>query len=211
MADRDIINILSTGTGVCGRLSSTQLSRELVAPPPPKRAFLPAALLASFIAAVMPDSSKAGQPIATTEQLSAEKKEVVALMRTYEGKVLNSNTREGVPRASVTLKGTSIGAVTEADGSFHINIPAEYFKSRFTLAVRCIGYQTSELVVDPELIPDFPTIELYPATTTLNEVEVVGSEEVINRQSYVGAIMTKNGRLPFFHWLKHPFRKCRPR
>ncbi|KAA2245464.1 carboxypeptidase-like regulatory domain-containing protein [Chitinophaga agrisoli] len=209
MSDNAVFNILNNGTGLCGRVSSAQLNRELVASAPPKRAFLPAALLASFIAAVTPGSSKAGQPVATTEQTPDTKKDKAVLMRAYEGKVVNSNTKVGIPGVTVVLKDSSIiGASTDANGNFRINIPAKFFKSGFTLSVHCIGYETTELRLDDTFIPEFVTIDLYQATVGLSEVEIAASG-VKHIQSYVGALMVQSGHKPFFHWLKHPFRKCR--
>ena len=82
------------------------------------------------------------------------------------GKVLDS-TGESVIGASVLVKGTTSGTITDIDGNFKLdNVP-----SNATLVVSYIGYQTQEIPVAGK--KNF-TVKLADDTQTLDEVVVVG-------------------------------------
>ncbi|WP_320934899.1 TonB-dependent receptor [Bacteroides nordii] len=82
------------------------------------------------------------------------------------GKVLDS-TGESVIGASVLVKGTTSGTITDIDGNFKLdNVP-----SNATLVVSYIGYQTQEIPVAGK--KNF-TVKLADDTQTLEEVVVVG-------------------------------------
>ena len=82
------------------------------------------------------------------------------------GKVLDS-TGESVIGASVLVKGTTSGTITDIDGNFKLdNVP-----SNATLVVSYIGYQTQEIPVGGK--KNF-TVKLADDTQTLEEVVVVG-------------------------------------
>ena len=82
------------------------------------------------------------------------------------GKVLDS-TGESVIGASVLVKCTTSGTITDIDGNFKLdNVP-----SNATLVVSYIGYQTQEIPVAGK--KNF-TVKLADDTQTLDEVVVVG-------------------------------------
>ena len=54
---------------------------------------------------------------------------------TIKGKVTDETLKEGVPGANVTVKGTSIGAITDFDGNFTIVVPNR--KSEYLLYRVC--------------------------------------------------------------------------
>ena len=66
-----------------------------------------------------------------------------------KGKVVDANTGEGVPFASVQLKGTMTGTSTDADGSYFLTVP-----SRSSLIFSSIGYQTQEVAVEGRTVID---------------------------------------------------------
>ena len=82
------------------------------------------------------------------------------------GKVLDS-TGESVIGASVLVKGTTIGTITDIDGNFKL----DNVSSNATLVVSYIGYQTQEIPVAGK--KNF-TVKLADDTQTLDEVVVVG-------------------------------------
>lgn len=85
---------------------------------------------------------------------------------TIKGKVTDETLKEGVPGANVTVKGTSIGAITDFDGNFTIVVP----NRKLVLSISFIGYVTQEIVVGDR---KFITVTLKEDSQNLGEVEVV--------------------------------------
>ncbi|HZH94664.1 MAG TPA: SusC/RagA family TonB-linked outer membrane protein, partial [Flavisolibacter sp.] len=73
----------------------------------------------------------------------------------------------GFPNASVTVKGTRIGTVTGADGSFSISVPA----NASTLVVSSVGFGNQEVAINNRTTLD---VTLTASTSALDEVVVVG-------------------------------------
>ncbi len=83
-----------------------------------------------------------------------------------KGTVSGNDDKLPVIGASVTIKGTGIGTITDINGAFSINASAED-----VLVITYIGYQVSEVTVGDKII--IPVL-LIKASTTLNEVVVTG-------------------------------------
>jgi TonB-linked SusC/RagA family outer membrane protein len=71
-----------------------------------------------------------------------------------------------VPGASVAVKGTTIGVMTDANGAFRLAVP-----ENATLVISMIGYNTQELAIGPG---NSYNIKLAANVSALNEVVVVG-------------------------------------
>ena len=69
--------------------------------------------------------------------------------------------------ATVKTKGSNSGTVTDLDGNFQLNVPANA-----TLLVSYVGYKDSQIAVRGRAIID--QIQLTPNDLTLNQVVVVG-------------------------------------
>jgi len=82
------------------------------------------------------------------------------------GRVIGSDDKLPVVGASIRVKGSSIGAVTDVNGNFSLQMPP----GQHTIVVSYIGYLTQEIFVTG----NFTEIKLVPATSSLNEVVVVG-------------------------------------
>ena len=96
----------------------------------------------------------------TASGLHAQNKiRVTGLVKDEKG-TLTSN-------ASITIKGTTTGVITDADGTFTIDVPNQ----KSVLVVSYLGYQVREAVVGNRTNL---TIDLVPAANQLNEVIVVG-------------------------------------
>jgi len=91
------------------------------------------------------------------------------------GRVIGADDKQAIPGASVRIKGTSIGTVTDANGNFSLQTPS----SGQMLVISYIGYQTQEVRVTGS----YMTIALSPAVSTLNEVVVTGYSNS-NSESY---------------------------
>ncbi len=59
---------------------------------------------------------------------------------------ISSSNKEGVPYASVVLKGTSMGTISNANGDFELALPDE--KAKQQIAISCIGYKTQLFPID---------------------------------------------------------------
>ena len=81
-----------------------------------------------------------------------------------KGKVVDADTKEALPGASVVIKGTSDGTITGLDGSFNISTG----DSESTLLVSFIGYESFELIGGG-------LIQLESTEVALNEVSVISS------------------------------------
>jgi len=90
----------------------------------------------------------------------------MAQNKTITGKVTDSKDGSPLIGASVSVKGTTIGAITDINGAFTLSAP----QSAKTLVISYIGYATKETA-----ITDGPmSITLDPSGGQLNEVLVVG-------------------------------------
>lgn len=97
---------------------------------------------------------------------------------------VKDNLGEGVPGASVQVKGTSQGTITDLDGKFAFNVA----NKNATLVISFIGYVTVEQKVDTQKPM---VITLREDTKTLDEVVVVGYQEV-RRKDLTGAVAKAN-------------------
>jgi len=85
---------------------------------------------------------------------------------TIVGRVIGSDDRLPIVGAAVRIKGTNIGAVTDMNGDFRLN-----GSPGVVLVVAYIGYQPVEVTVPGH---NAISIRLTPASSSLNEVVVVG-------------------------------------
>ncbi|WP_339879745.1 TonB-dependent receptor [uncultured Algoriphagus sp.] len=103
------------------------------------------------------------------------------------GQILDE-TGAGLPGASVLLKGTTIGAVTDMDGNFTLSFaPTE----NATLSISFIGYVTQEHIIQSG--ESTISIQLVPDEQSLNEVVVVGYGEQ-KKATLTGSISQVEGR-----------------
>ncbi len=110
------------------------------------------------------------------------------------GKVTDSKTKDGIPSAVVTIIGTTLGAATDADGSFVIvNVPP----GTYSVSVSYIGYQPvriNNIGVNVDYTSTL-NIQLKESTVELNEFVVEGERNPLVRQDQtnpVAAITAEN-------------------
>ena len=111
---------------------------------------------------------------------------------TVTGVVKDSSTGEGVPFASLQLKGTMTGASTDADGFYSISVPADgviIFSSvgYVTLEVPVAGKATHDVMLDPDNEAIEETIVVAFGTATkesfTGSATVVKSDDIAKVQS----------------------------
>ena len=99
--------------------------------------------------------------------------------RTVTGTVLDDN-QQPVPSANVVLKGTQIGALTDSNGKFTINVPS----TGGSLLISFIGFVTQEIPIGTSSVIN---VTLQTESLALNEVVVVGYGTQ-KREEVTGAI-----------------------
>ena len=97
--------------------------------------------------------------------------------RTVTGKITGGEDNEPLVGASIVIKGTIKGALTDLDGNFSIAAP-----DNATLIVSFVGYATQEIAVGSQ-----STINVTLNASTLDEVVVTGYSVDKRRQS-TGAV-----------------------
>ena len=102
-----------------------------------------------------------------------------AQQKTISGKVTETATGEPIIGASVAVKGTSLGAVTDLDGNFTLNVP----ENAATLVVSYLGFTTQELPIDKTQFD----IVLRENVASLDEVVVIGYGAV-RKRDLTGAV-----------------------
>ena len=93
---------------------------------------------------------------------------------TIAGRVTDEETQKPIEFASILMKENGLGAITGADGSFHIkNIPA----GKVVLTIQCLGYATRQIALD--INKDIPRlrINLKQENLKLDEVTVTAKRK----------------------------------
>ncbi|RIW18460.1 TonB-dependent receptor [Algoriphagus lacus] len=92
---------------------------------------------------------------------------VLAQSKTITGKVTSAEEPEGVPGASVVVKGTTMGTITNLDGTYSISVP----ENASTLVFSFVGYLTKEVTIGASTVIN---VTMDADVKLLNEVVVVG-------------------------------------
>jgi hypothetical protein len=105
--------------------------------------------------------------------------------RVIKGTIISNDDKEPLPGASVVIKGTSIGAVTDLNGKFSIDAGTD---SSLTLVASFIGMERKEI----ESRPDTSLlIAMNSDARALDEVIVVGYG-VARKEDATGSVVTIN-------------------
>ncbi|MDB5142811.1 MAG: TonB-dependent Receptor Plug Domain protein [Mucilaginibacter sp.] len=108
---------------------------------------------------------------------------VVTAQTRITGKVIGSDDKQPVIGATVKIKGTNEGVVTDVNGVFSLNA-----KTGDVLVISYIGYQQRSVSVTGGSLG---TISLEPTNSTLNEVVVTGYQTQV-KKDITGSVATVN-------------------
>jgi len=111
--------------------------------------------------------------ILATLNLSAQEKLVT-------GKVIDAGLNDALIGVSVSIKGQTIGTITDVNGKYSIKVPNE----NTVLVFRYLGYRAQEVAVEGKTQID---VNLVLDNKALNEVVVIGYGEV-QRRDVTGAV-----------------------
>lgn len=106
---------------------------------------------------------------------------VAFAQKSVSGKVSDAKG-DGVPGASITVKGTTTGTISDANGGFKINVP----NSGGTLVFSSIGYKTQEVKLTGQ---SSINVTMEDDAASLDEVVVTGYS-IDKRRESTGAIST---------------------
>jgi len=91
--------------------------------------------------------------------------QVAHAQRTITGKVTSSDDGSGIPGATVLVKGTAVGAITDIDGNYSLNMP----KDKNVILVQYVGMKTQEIELGTDNVVN---ITLEPSVQELEGVVV---------------------------------------
>jgi len=83
------------------------------------------------------------------------------------GKVVSTDSPEGLPGVNVVVKGAMYGTITDIQGNYSIEVPS----SESILVFSSVGYVTEEITVGSQTVID---VFMMPNITELQEIVVVG-------------------------------------
>ncbi len=105
-----------------------------------------------------------------------------AQSRTVKGKVLDEKG-EGIPGASVKVKGTTTGTITDIDGNYELTLPDD----KDVLEIGGVGLESQDVKVVEGT--DNITTTLAPSSATdIGEVKIYG--QTVDKRSFTGSVST---------------------
>ncbi|MGI4968698.1 MAG: SusC/RagA family TonB-linked outer membrane protein [Janthinobacterium lividum] len=110
---------------------------------------------------------------------------VLAQSRSVSGRVTDQKTGEGLPGATVLLKGTTTGVSTSIDGRFTLSVP----ETGGTLIISSVGMTSQEVAIGNRTTVD---LVLAVDNKELNEVVVTGYGQQQERREITGSVATVN-------------------
>lgn len=108
---------------------------------------------------------------------------LLAQTRSISGRVTDQKTGEGLPGATVLLKGTTTGVSTNADGRYTLSVP----ETGGTLVISSVGMVTQEVAVGNKTTVD---VAIATDTKQLDEVIVTGYGQQQERRDITGGVAT---------------------
>lgn len=108
---------------------------------------------------------------------------------TVSGKVSDERTGEPMIGASILIKGTTSGTITDLDGGFSITVPTNAGAS---LIFSSIGYLSQTIEVAPGV--SILSIQLKQDATNLEEVVVTGLASSVKRSNLANAVSSVSAR-----------------
>jgi len=93
---------------------------------------------------------------------------------TLAGKIVDANSSEALPFATISIKGKQVGTATNADGIFTLaKVPTD----TTTLIINYLGYKKTEFQLTPMQNKSNLIIEVEPASNVLEEITITAEQE----------------------------------
>jgi hypothetical protein len=117
--------------------------------------------------------------------INAQAQESFVSMR---GKLIDKQSKEPIPYASVYVKGKSIGTTSNDDGKFLFHIPTHFGKD--TVIISVIGYHSFKQVIS-KLSEEESVIALRQNVTLLNAITIRASKDELTAKDIVRKAVTR--------------------
>lgn len=165
--ESDAGSAASADEGLQGRVAGVAVTTDTVAAEAKDRQpqYVAAAPAPSRASSMM-NRSAAPAKRKMTAEVSAPQP-VVADQQLVKGRITDRTSGEGLPGVTVLAKGTDVGTITAADGSFALIVPTTVSR----LTINSIGYTPQEAALPSNNAP--LALALAPDTKALSEVVVV--------------------------------------
>ena len=92
-----------------------------------------------------------------------------------KGKLIDALTAEPVAFATVSIKGSELGVVSNSDGSFRV--PERFKAYSDTLEISCMGFETRKILISTLSVDKVRRLYLTPAVFELDETIVHGKKK----------------------------------
>lgn len=112
-----------------------------------------------------------GIPLYGQQSVAPEDPEDAVRTVKVSGRVVDENTGDGIPLATISVTGLGWGTVCDMDGYFKMEVPANRTAE---LTVRSVGYETRTLALESGATENL-TIRLKKSLLDLDEVTVTGT------------------------------------
>lgn len=182
LTDSEVIKIVEQTSGkLCGRLTNQQVNRLLEINQPSSNSRLYKILAGLMLVGVTENSLATNRTSLQTEIISIQDNEELSeqqlennqeiltdsLKNVVQGIVLDSETKEPLLYATILIKDTKIGVVTDVDGKFKFVIPDSLLSDNITLVVTYIGYEKTEFTVNRAELPMTKELLIIPGKSVL--------------------------------------------
>ncbi|WP_224490424.1 carboxypeptidase-like regulatory domain-containing protein [Robertkochia flava] len=108
-------------------------------------------------------------------------------VKEFKGNVIGSDTEEPLVFATLTVEGTNISTITNAEGDFSLKVPVALAEGYINVSF--LGYQSKQISLN-RFTRNGNTIALTPAAIALEEVSVSSPKNALN---LVQSMLSKRG------------------
>lgn len=189
LTNSEVIQLIEQTSGkLCGRLTNQQLNRFLATNQPSSYSRLYKILAGLMLVGTTENALATDRPtlqteifsIADNEELTTrhfeknEKRLTDSLKNIVFGKAFDAHTKEPLSFASIFIKDSKTGVMTDFDGNFKLIIPDNLLTEKIVLVVTYIGYEKTEITIDKKDLPI--TIELLvipPENVLVGEICII--------------------------------------
>ena len=112
-----------------------------------------------------------GIPLFGQQSVAPEIPESAVRMTKVSGQVVDENTGDGIPLATISVTGLGWGTVCDMKGYFKVEVPVNQHAE---LTVRSVGYETKTLVLESDVTGNL-VVRLKKSLLNLDEVTVTGT------------------------------------
>lgn len=112
-----------------------------------------------------------GIPLSGQQSVAPEIPESAVRMTKVSGQVVDENTGDGIPLATISVTGLGWGTVCDMKGYFKVEVPVN---QPAELTVRSVGYETKTLVSESDVTGNL-VVRLKKSLLNLDEVTVTGT------------------------------------